>query len=201
MLLRQLAHGTDAEQRHRPAHLAPEDVHRPLDAFLATGHEPVEVGTPHHDAVGPEGEGSDDVGARHDAGVEQNLRLVAERRPDLGEDAQGHRGTVELATTMVREHDRVGAGVHDALRVGLVNRVVSSDTLIHEARALAERLASGPSFALGMTKALLNHELDIDFAAAIEAEAQAQAICMVTNDFTRAYEALADKRRPEFKGD
>jgi enoyl-CoA hydratase/carnithine racemase len=75
---------------------------------------------------------------------------------------------------------------------------VAPESLMNEARALAERLAAGPAFALGMTKALLNQELDTDFAAAIEAEAQGQAICMQTPDFREAYEAFKARRAPSF---
>ncbi len=88
----------------------------------------------------------------------------------------------------------------DALRFGLVSRVVPPSMLRDEARSFAERLASGPTFALGLTKTLLNHELDVDFAAAIEAEAQAQALCMQTHDFKEAFEAFKAKRPPKFQG-
>jgi enoyl-CoA hydratase/carnithine racemase len=83
----------------------------------------------------------------------------------------------------------------EARRIGLVNRIVPAETLMDEARALASRLAAGPTFALGMTKTLLNQELDADFAAAIEAEAEGQAICMLTPDFRRAYEAFRSRQR------
>jgi enoyl-CoA hydratase/carnithine racemase len=96
------------------------------------------------------------------------------------------------ATELLMLGDRISAA--DALQIGLVNRVVPPDTLLDEARALAIRLAAGPSFALGMTKTLLNQELDIDFAAAIEAEAQGQAICMQTPSFRDAYEAFKSRR-------
>jgi enoyl-CoA hydratase/carnithine racemase len=86
----------------------------------------------------------------------------------------------------------------DAERLGLFTRVVPPDALMTEARALAERLARGPSFALGMTKQLLNTELDLDFASAIEAEAQGQAICMQTRNFREFHAAFAAKRPPEF---
>lgn len=88
----------------------------------------------------------------------------------------------------------------DALRLGLFTRVVPRGVVMAEARDMAERLAAGPSFAYGITKTLLNQELDIDFAAAIEAEAQAQAICMQTSDFKEAYEAFLAKRTPKFQG-
>jgi enoyl-CoA hydratase/carnithine racemase len=84
--------------------------------------------------------------------------------------------------------------------LGLFNRVVPPDQLMTDARALAERLAAGPSFALGMTKELLNRELDLDFASALEAEAQGQAICMGTHDFKEAYAAIVGKRPPRFEG-
>jgi enoyl-CoA hydratase/carnithine racemase len=92
------------------------------------------------------------------------------------------------ATELLMLGDRVGAD--EALRIGLVSRVVEPEALMDEARALAARLASGPAFALGMTKTLLNQELDIDFTAAIEAEAQGQAICMQTPAFREAYDAF-----------
>jgi enoyl-CoA hydratase/carnithine racemase len=92
------------------------------------------------------------------------------------------------ATELLMLGDRIGAD--EALRIGLVNRVVAPEALMDEARALAARLAAGPAFALGMTKTLLNQELDIDFAAAIEAEAQGQAICMQTPAFREAYDAF-----------
>lgn len=92
------------------------------------------------------------------------------------------------ATELLMLGDRISA--EDAHRIGLVNRVVAPEALLDEARSLAVRLASGPSFALGMTKTLLNHELDADFAAAIEAEAQGQAICMQAPAFRAAYDAF-----------
>jgi enoyl-CoA hydratase/carnithine racemase len=97
------------------------------------------------------------------------------------------------ATELLFLGDRVSA--EEALRVGLVNRIVEQPRLMDEARALANRLMAGPSFALGMTKTLINHELDVDFGAAIEAEAQGQAICMQTPDFRAAYEAFRSQPR------
>jgi enoyl-CoA hydratase/carnithine racemase len=69
------------------------------------------------------------------------------------------------------------------LEIGLANRVVPLDQVVPEARLLAERLARGPTFALGMTKELLNAELSMALPAALEAEAQGQQICMMTEDF------------------
>jgi enoyl-CoA hydratase/carnithine racemase len=84
---------------------------------------------------------------------------------------------------------------------GFYNRIVANATLHEEARAYARMLANGPSFAHAMTKNQLNIEWSMSIDLAIEAEAQAQALCMQTNDFKRAFEAFAAKRRPEFKGD
>ena len=86
-------------------------------------------------------------------------------------------------------------------RWGFFNRLVEPDAVVAEAQSLARSLASGPTFAHGMTKNQLNVEWDMSLDAAIEAEAQAQAICMATNDFRRAYEAFAAKREPVFEGD
>jgi enoyl-CoA hydratase/carnithine racemase len=69
------------------------------------------------------------------------------------------------------------------------------------AQAIAASLADGPTFAHAITKSMLHREWNMDVEGAIDAEAQAQAICMATGDFRRAYEAFADKRRPEFRGD
>jgi enoyl-CoA hydratase/carnithine racemase len=67
--------------------------------------------------------------------------------------------------------------------------------------ALADRLAEGPAFAHMMTKTMLNQEWAMSLETAIEAEAQAQAICMQTKDFERAYHAFANKQKPAFQGD
>ncbi|MBI1170922.1 enoyl-CoA hydratase family protein [bacterium] len=86
-------------------------------------------------------------------------------------------------------------------RWGFWNALHPSATLLAEAQALASRLASGPTFAHGMTKTQLNHEWNMGLDQAIEAEAQAQAICMQTKDFERAYRAFVAKERPVFAGD
>ena len=85
-------------------------------------------------------------------------------------------------------------------RWGFFNRLVEPEALGEEARALAAELAAGPNFAHAMTKKMLDQEWDMSVDAAIEAEAQAQAICMQTRDFERAYRAFVEKRRPEFEG-
>lgn len=83
---------------------------------------------------------------------------------------------------------------------GFYNRLCAPDAVLAEAQALAQSLADGPSFAHAMTKKCLHQEWSMDIDAAIEAEAQAQAICMQTKDFARAYHAFVDKRRPVFQG-
>ncbi|HEY4113737.1 MAG TPA: enoyl-CoA hydratase family protein [Rhizomicrobium sp.] len=85
-------------------------------------------------------------------------------------------------------------------RWGFFNKIVTTSALDDEAREWAKRLASGPAFANGMTKNQLNQEWDMSLEAAIESEAQAQAICMQTKDFRRAYEAFVAKRKPVFEG-
>ena len=84
---------------------------------------------------------------------------------------------------------------------GFHNRLVPRDALLDEAKALARSLAAGPTFAHSITKTQLSQEWNVSLETAIEMEAQAQAICMATNDFKRAFEAFAAKRTPEFKGD
>lgn len=88
----------------------------------------------------------------------------------------------------------------EALRIGLVNRVVPGAEVVGTARAWADRLARGPAFAHRMTKQMLESEHGMSLAAAIEAEAQAQAICMAHPDFRAAYEANKEKRAPRFEG-
>ena len=84
---------------------------------------------------------------------------------------------------------------------GFFNRVVDADALEAEAIKLAERIAAGPTFANSMTKTMLAQEWSMSLEQAIEAEAQAQAICMQGNDFRRAYEAFVAKEKPVFEGD
>jgi enoyl-CoA hydratase/carnithine racemase len=85
-------------------------------------------------------------------------------------------------------------------RWGFFNRLCPRERLLEEAVELAAKLAAGPTFAHMMTKTMLNQEWDMSIEAAIEAEAQAQAICMQTEDFRRAYRAFVAKRAPEFEG-
>ena len=86
-------------------------------------------------------------------------------------------------------------------RWGFYNRIVSPEALEAEAMGLADRIVSGPTFAHGITKTQLNQEWSMGLEQAIEAEAQAQAICMQTADFERAYRAFVDKKQPVFEGD
>jgi len=87
----------------------------------------------------------------------------------------------------------------EAERWGFLNRL--ADPVEAAAAELAAALASGPTFAHSMTKTMLDQEWDMSLPAAIEAEAQAQAICMQTADFERAYRAFLAKERPVFEGD
>lgn len=89
-------------------------------------------------------------------------------------------------------------GAEEAERWGFFNRL--ADDVEGAAAELAASLAAGPSFAHAMTKTMLDQEWDMSLPAAIEAEAQAQAICMQTKDFERAYRAFLAKERPVFEG-
>lgn len=91
-------------------------------------------------------------------------------------------------------------GAEEGERWGFYNRLVESKDLMAEAEKLAGRLANGPTFANGITKNQLNIEWDMSLGAAIESEAQAQAICMQTKDFERAYKAFVAKEKPKFEG-
>ena len=84
---------------------------------------------------------------------------------------------------------------------GFFNRLVEPDELANHANELARSLADGPTFAHSMTKTMLEQEWNMSVAQALEAEAQAQAICMQTNDFKRAYNAFVNKEKPVFEGD
>ncbi|HEX9469629.1 MAG TPA: enoyl-CoA hydratase family protein [Bradyrhizobium sp.] len=84
---------------------------------------------------------------------------------------------------------------------GFYNRLAEPEALLGEAESWARSLADGPWFAHGMTKTMLNQEWAMGIEELIESEAQAQAICMATGDFRRAFEAFAAKRKPDFQGD
>jgi enoyl-CoA hydratase/carnithine racemase len=89
----------------------------------------------------------------------------------------------------------------EAERWGFLNRLSAPEALLADAQAMAADLAAGPTFAHAMTKKMLLQEWNMGVDEAIEAEAQAQAICMATNDFHRAYHAFAAKEKPVFEGD
>ena len=92
-------------------------------------------------------------------------------------------------------------GGEEAERWGFYNRLCAPDSVLAEAQAFAATLAAGPTFAHAMTKKMLQQEWNMGVDEAIEAEAQAQAICMATNDFHRAYHAFVAKQKPQFEGD
>lgn len=92
-------------------------------------------------------------------------------------------------------------GGEEGERWGFFNRLCAPEAVLAEARGFAAMLAQGPTFAHGMTKKMLQQEWNMGVDEAIEAEAQAQAICMATNDFHRAYHAFVAKQKPEFEGD
>jgi enoyl-CoA hydratase/carnithine racemase len=89
----------------------------------------------------------------------------------------------------------------EGLAWGFFNALHESDALLGAATAMARELAAGPTFAHAMTKTMLQQEWAMTIEQAVEAEAQAQAICMQTQDFRRAYEAFAAKQKPVFGGD
>lgn len=101
------------------------------------------------------------------------------------------------ATELLYTGDFISA--QEAERIGLYNRVVPGDQVAETTRELAERLAQGPAFALAKTKELLDREANMSLEAALECEAQAQAICMQHPDYREAYEAFVAKRTPQFE--
>jgi enoyl-CoA hydratase/carnithine racemase len=86
-------------------------------------------------------------------------------------------------------------------RWGFFSRIVAPDQVLSQAQSLAGDIAQGPSFANTMTKRMLAMEWAMSIEEAIEAEAVAQALCMTTADFERAFEAFANKVKPVFRGD
>jgi enoyl-CoA hydratase/carnithine racemase len=91
-------------------------------------------------------------------------------------------------------------GGEEAERWGFFNRLCAPETVVADAHSLARELVQGPTFANGITKTMLHQEWNMGIDQAIEAEAQAQAICMLTEDFTRAYNAFAARQKPQFEG-
>jgi enoyl-CoA hydratase/carnithine racemase len=91
-------------------------------------------------------------------------------------------------------------GGEEAERAGFLNRLSAPETLLADAHAWAGDIAAGPTFANGITKTMLHQEWNMSIDQAIEAEAQAQALCMLTEDFRRAYKAFVAKQKPVFQG-
>jgi enoyl-CoA hydratase/carnithine racemase len=91
-------------------------------------------------------------------------------------------------------------GGEEGERWGFFNRLVEPAALLAQAQSLAHELANGPTFANGITKTMLHQEWAMTVEQAVEAEAQAQALCMLTQDFRRAYDAFVAKRKPVFEG-
>jgi enoyl-CoA hydratase/carnithine racemase len=102
------------------------------------------------------------------------------------------------ATELLMLGDTIDAAI--AERYGLASRVVAGDRLAEETAALARRLADGPTQALGMTKRMLNNEWGMDLIAAIESEAQAQALLLMAEDHKEFYRAFTEKRPPQWTG-
>ncbi len=92
-------------------------------------------------------------------------------------------------------------GGEEGERWGFFNRLCTPDAVLADAQALAAELVAGPTFANGITKTMLQQEWAMTIEQAIEAEAQAQALCMLTQDFHRAYHAFVAKQKPVFQGD
>ncbi|MQM40375.1 hypothetical protein KBTX_04424 [wastewater metagenome] len=86
-------------------------------------------------------------------------------------------------------------------RWGFYNRLCEPETLGDDALAMAQQLVAGPNFAHGITKTMLNQEWNMGLDQAIESEAQAQAVCMQTEDFRRAYRAFVAREQAVFEGD
>ena len=91
-------------------------------------------------------------------------------------------------------------GGEEGERWGFFNRLCAPEDVLAQAQAMARDLADGPNFANGITKTMLHQEWAMTIEQAIESEAQAQALCMLTEDFTRAYDAFVAKGKPRFEG-
>jgi enoyl-CoA hydratase/carnithine racemase len=101
------------------------------------------------------------------------------------------------ATELLYTGDFISA--EEAEKIGLYNRLVPAEKLIDEAWQWAKKLADGPGFGLAITKEMLNQEFNMSLTAALEAEAQAQAICMQHPDYNEAYRAFVEKRKAEYQ--
>ena len=101
-----------------------------------------------------------------------------------------------MASELLMTGRRVPAD--EALRIGLANRLAPRERVLEEAAALAKELAHGPIHAIGLTKDLLNRAMGMDLGAALEMEAQTQALCMESPEFKEGYDAFVAKRPPVF---
>lgn len=101
------------------------------------------------------------------------------------------------ATQLLMLGDFISA--QEAADIGLYNEVVEPERLLERAQEVAQKLSKGPAFGLAMTKELLNRAMSFDLETALEAEAQAQAICMQHPDFRESYDAWKQKREPKFR--
>ena len=102
------------------------------------------------------------------------------------------------ASELLMLGDKIDA--EEAHRIGLFNEVVPHEKLMERATEIARRLADGPSFSIGMTKELLNNAMSMDLYTALDAEARAQTICMLADDFKEFHRAFSEKREPKFRG-
>jgi enoyl-CoA hydratase/carnithine racemase len=102
------------------------------------------------------------------------------------------------ASELLMLGDKIDAD--EAHRIGLFNEVVEHDALMARTGEIARRLADGPSFSIGMTKELLNNAMSMDLYTALDAEARAQTICMLAEDFKEFHRAFSEKREPIFRG-
>lgn len=101
------------------------------------------------------------------------------------------------ATELLYTGDFISA--EEAEKIGLYNKVIAPDQLAQTTLEFSQRLARGPAFAIAKTKQMLNREMDMNLETALEAEAQAQALCMQHPDYREAYEAFIAKRDAQFK--
>ena len=102
------------------------------------------------------------------------------------------------ASELLMLGDKIDA--QECFRIGIANQVVAEDKLMEAALTIADRLAEGPLLATAVTKQMLVNEESMDLDAAIEQEAQAQALLLCANDHREFYEAWKEKRKPDFKG-